>query len=168
MYLATLLLCLVAIDVSASLPAPDSDSIDWDYHINAKRDGGWCTFHYYQSATTQLSWLEVYDVAPTSGTAPRLGGTVPLVIGVTTYNNGAFTPLPGYGDFLVAANDADKNVTFSRHGTISGDSWTILESDEGTGLTHECSVGAWNYGDSRSMDCGFSCTPYTGPYAQST
>ena len=160
MYSATLLLSLLSINLAVSLPAPDSSSIDMQYHINARRENpGWCTLHYYQTTTVGRSNLFVFDAAADGVTPPALGGSINMP-------NGAFSPLPGYGDFLVVTNDASGNVTFRRHGTISGDTWTILHSDSGDNLAgHQCNVGGWFYGDSRTMDCGFGCTPYTGPYA---
>ena len=170
MHAATVLLSFLSINFALSFPAPERGSIDSEHHSNTKRaKPGWCTLHYVQF-TINLgrgggagnSRLTVYDPSPSGQSR------VPIP-GAFNYYNGAYNILPDYGDFLVALNDDDDNVTFKRHGTISADTWTVLKNDSGSGLAgHDCSVGGWYYGISRSMDCGFECTPYTGPYAQST
>ena len=156
---AALLLSLLSINLAASLPAPDPDSIDMDYHINTKRQSfGWCTFHYSQvlggpSIDNGISRLTVYGAVP-SGVSP------PLIAYSWAIPYGAISPLPGFGDFLLAQNDNQGNVTFRRQGVVSGDTWTILQTDLGDNLGgHQCSVGKWGY-TSREMDCGFECTPY--------
>ena len=156
MHTAALLLSLFSIDLALSLPAPDPNSIE-AYHAKHKREtAGWCTLHFNQAKTINDGKLSVYG--------PSVDGTSPSLSDSTYYGDGFYNILPGYGDFLVATIDASNNVNFRRHGTVSGDSWTVLESDLGDIDTHLCSVGGWYYGGSRSMDCGFSCTPYTGPY----
>ncbi|KAL9075702.1 MAG: hypothetical protein Q9161_001454 [Pseudevernia consocians] len=162
MHTATLLLSLFSINLALSLPAPDPNSIE-AYHIKNKRQtAGWCTFHYTQTKAAWDSTLYVYGPPVDGGSPPYLSNYIP-------YANGVYSILPGYGDFLVATNDASNNVTFRRHGTVSGDTWTILETDVGDNIAdHICSVGVWAYGTTRTMDCGFQCTPYTGPYATST
>lgn len=116
MYLPTLLLSLLSINLSVSLSAPNSHSIDLDYHINAKRDAGWCTLHYLQS-TTGGSKLFIYHAAPSGRTGPILGD-------YTSLSNDALAPLPGYADFPVAVNDVSNYVTSSPYGTVTGDTWT--------------------------------------------
>ncbi len=38
-------------------------------------------------------------------------------------------------------------------------SWSVAKDAQGE--VGQCSVGAWSYGTSRSIDCGFTCVPYT-------
>lgn len=159
MHFTTLLLSLLSINLAVSLPTTHPDSIQVS-HTKAKRQiAGWCTLHYIQNQRPRDSSLFVYGPSVN-------GGKGPILDGFTNYFNGAYSILPGYGDFLVATQNATTNdVTFRRHGTVSGDTWTILGTDQGADLAgHICGVGKWS-GTSRSMDCGFECTPFTGPYA---
>lgn len=162
MQFATLLLTLLSINFAVSLPAFDPDSIE-AYHIKTKRQtAGWCTFHYTQSKSVGDSTLFVYGPPVNGGSPPYLSNSI-------NYANGVYSILPGYGDFLVATQDTYNNVTFRRHGTVSGDTWTVLYTDEGDNIAnHICSVGVWAYNSYRTMNCGFQCTPFTGPYATTT
>ncbi|CAF9917362.1 hypothetical protein IMSHALPRED_003546 [Imshaugia aleurites] len=160
MYFATLLLSLLSLKLAVSLPNPDPDSTDLTDHYDTKRaTAGWCTLHYVQYTTNRGAGVYSDSRLTVYGES---GAALPPAF---PFTDGAFAILLGYGDMLVATNDASDNVTFTRHGTVSGDTWTVLQTDLGNGLDgHACSVGGWYYHTSRSMDCGFQCTPYTGPY----
>ena len=144
------------LSLTTANPAPISNTPSTEVSSIQKRGANWCTLHYVQS-NEGPSKLWVYG--PNTSTDPNAAAP-PL--GIFQYNEGgAFTPLPGYGDWLVAINNLDQSVTFMRQGTVSKDSWTVKKADSGT--VGSCGVGAWNYGVSRTMDCGFTCVPYNGP-----
>ena len=141
-----------------AVPVSNSDMISTESSTIQKRGRTDCTLHYTQQKTADKngnngnhSDLKVFGPKPNSdpkSTAPDLGLVTPSSSG------GAFTPLPGYGDFLLAVDNADNSVTFRRHGSVSKDTWTIKFDDKGeVGL---CNVGAWA-DSSRQMDCGFEC-----------
>jgi len=121
-----------------------------------KRGANWCTLHYLQE-NQGPSKLTVYG--PNTSDDPKAS---PPTLGLFRVGDGGtWTPLVGYGDWMVAINNPDHSVTFSRHGTVSKDSWTVKKEDKGT--VGSCGVGEWYYDLSRSMDCGFTCMPYNGP-----
>ena len=142
--------------LATAIPLSDSGVLSTESSAIQKRGENWCTLHYIQDnqGPSKLSVFGPNTNPDPKSAAPRLGLFQPS-------DGGAYTPLPGYGDFLLAINNPDQSVTFSRHGTVSKDSWTIKKDDKGP--VGSCSVGDWFYGVSRTMDCGFTCVPYNGP-----
>lgn len=154
-YILTLLATLSTLSSAIPFPISEIPSSTAESAIQ-KRGANWCTLHYNQD-NHGVSKLSVY--APNTSPDPK--AQAPPLGFFTPIGGGAYTPLPGYGDFLVVVNNPDQSVTFSRHGTVTKDSWTIGKDDKGT--VGSCGVGGWFYGSSRSMDCGFTCVPYNGP-----